>query len=117
MVPPRLLPLRVAIMLEPDDPDRLIEMADAAEAALIDLFDPATGGFDKQGWPLGRLPVPGDVAAALEPVSGLGTVSDISLRRADRRPAEALPGSIPDDVLVRLDPNDIVAERRREAAA
>jgi hypothetical protein len=117
VVAPRLLPLRVTMTLEPDDPDRLIEMADAVEAALVALFDPAAGGFDGQGWPIGRLPIPADVSAALEPVAGLGVVSDIALWRAGRGRAEPLPPSLPADMLVRLDPNEIVAERRREAAA
>ena len=117
LVPPRLLPLRVQLALDPDDPDRFVEMADAAEAALIDLFDPATGGFDRQGWPIGRLPTRSDIAAALEAVSIPGVASIVALLRADRKPAAALPASLPADVLVRLDPNDIVAERRREAAA
>jgi hypothetical protein len=117
VVAPRLLPLRVELELEPDDPDRFIEMADAVEAALVALFDPAAGGLDGQGWPLGRLPAPGDVHAALEPASRTGFVCSVALLRADRRPAAPLPAAIPSDVLVRLDLNDIVATRRAQVAA
>lgn len=114
---PRLLPLRVKLTLEPDDPEMYVEMAQAAEAHLGKLFDAATGGFDGQGWPIGRAPTPGDIAAALEPVSRFGVASVEALERADRRGAEAFPAAIPDDVLVRFEADDLVCERRREKAA
>jgi hypothetical protein len=117
IVAPRLLPLRVKLRLEPDDPDKYIEMADSAEAALVKLFDQAAGGFDGRGWPLGRAPVASDIAAALEPVGRFGAASIVTLERADRREPQAFPASIPPDVLVRLDPNDVVSERRAKEAA
>ena len=117
IVAPRLLPLRVKLMLEPDDPDEYIEMADAAEAALVTLFDQAAGGLDRRGWPLGRAPVASDIAAALEPLGRFGTVLIGTLERADRLEPKAFPPSIPPDVLVRLDPNDVVSERRAREAA
>jgi hypothetical protein len=117
IVAPRLLPLRVRLILEPDDPDKYIEMADSAEAALVRLFDQAAGGFDGRGWPLGRAPVASDIAAALEPVGRFGAASIGTLERADRLEPMAVPPSIPPDVLVRLDPNDVVSERRAKEAA
>jgi hypothetical protein len=117
IVGPRLLPLRVKLALEPDDPDRYIEMADLAETELVKLFDQAAGGFDGRGWPIGRAPVASDIAAALEPVGRFGTASIATLERADRREPLAFPTSIPSDVLVRLDPNEVVSERRAREAA
>ncbi|HEX8241783.1 MAG TPA: hypothetical protein VF574_18760 [Allosphingosinicella sp.] len=117
VVAPRLLPLRITLTLDPDDPDKYIEMADSAAVELVKLFDQAAGGFDGQGWPIGRAPVASDIAAALEPVGRFGMVSIDVLERADRREREAFPPSIPSDVLVRLDPTDIVCERRAEEVA
>lgn len=117
IVAPRLLPLRVKLTLEPDDPDKYVEMADSAEAELVKLFDPAAGGFDGQGWPLGRAPVASDIAAALEPVGRFGVASIDAIERADRREPKAFPPTIPPDVLVRLDPNDVVSERRAKETA
>lgn len=117
LVAPRLLPLRVKLVLEPDDPDKYIEMADSAEAELVKLFDQAAGGMDGQGWPIGRAPAESDIAAALEPLGRFGTVSIGALERGDRHEPEAFPASIPGDMLVRLDPNDVVSVRRAKEAA
>ena len=59
------------------------------------------------------------VAIALPGVAPfeLGVVCEVRLARADRLFAVPFPTSLPEDVLVRLDPADIAARRRREEAA
>ena len=119
VVAPRLLPLAVDLVLRPRTPDLFAEAAVQAKAALLALFDPATGNHDGKGWPMGRLPDAQDIAAALVPIEALALPESVTLERADKETAaeRALPESIPSDVLVRLDASDIALERAREAAA
>ena len=119
VVAPRLLPLAVDLVLRPRTPDLFAEAAVQAKAALIALFDPATGNHDGRGWPMGRLPDAQDIAAALVPIEALALPESVTLERADKEIAaeRALPESIPSDVLVRLDASDIALERAQEQAA
>jgi hypothetical protein len=117
VIAPRLLPLRVTLTLAPDDPGRFIELADAARSALVALFDPATGGLDRQGWRIGRAPAASDLAAALDPLAERGSVSIGALMRGDRSEPTIFPSTVPSDVLVRLDPSDIDCKRREDITA
>ena len=119
VVGPRLLPIAIELVLQPRSPDSFAEAAEQAKQLLVALFDPATGNHDGQGWPLGRVPDGQDIAAALTPIEALALPVQVTLRRADRDVAaeRKLPGEIPSDVLIRLDPNAIAFERSQEAAA
>ncbi|WP_372412153.1 hypothetical protein [Streptomyces luteireticuli] len=68
-------PVKVTADLITDIPARgYPQLRDRIRATLIDALHPATGGPHHNGWPLLRLPTPGDIAAAL------GTVPTIRLR-------------------------------------
>lgn len=118
LVGPRLLPLAVGLTMVPRAPDLFAEAAVQASACLAAWFDPATGNHDGRGWPLGKLPEPQDVAAALAPVAPLAFPVGVTLQRADKETAadRTLPDRIPSDVLVRIDPAAITFERAEEAA-
>ena len=119
VVRPRNLELGVEIDLEPPRADRFSDAATLAVEAVTALFDPAAGGHDGKGWPLGRLPDESDVAAALVGIEDLATPARIALFRIDKRTGSrsGLPETLPSDVMVRLDPASLVVERAAEAAA
>jgi predicted phage baseplate assembly protein len=115
---PRLLPLRVGASIAPDAPSGFADIAVAATTALAAHFDAAAGGLDQRGWPIGLLPRPDDIAAALDPpLAGRALLGDIAVGRAGDRAGEPMPTTIPADVLVRVDAADIRIERQREPAA
>jgi hypothetical protein len=118
LIRPRLLPVAVDLVLIPRSPNLFAEAAVQAAARLPAWFDPATGGRDGRGWPLGALPGRQDIAAALAPIAHLAFPLDVTLARADRETAESriLPGRIPSDVLVRIDESAIGFERAEDAA-
>lgn len=118
LVGPRLLPLAVDVTLVPRWPETFAEAAVQAAALLPAWFDPATGGREKRGWPLGALPSRQDIAAALAPIAPLAFPLDVKIARADRETARArvLPEAVPPDVLVRIDPAAIAFERAEDAA-
>ncbi|RKT13291.1 putative phage baseplate assembly protein [Paraburkholderia sp. RAU2J] len=62
---PALVRFRVSILLRVATLDIAGTVADRAQAAVKDLFDPATGGFDQNGWPIGVGPSEDDVGACL----------------------------------------------------
>jgi hypothetical protein len=118
LVGPRLLPLAIELVLVPRAPNLFAEAAVQAAALLSAWFDPATGGRDKNGWPLGALPGRQDIAPALTPIAPLAFPLDVKLVRADRETAASriLPETIPSDVLVRIDESAISVERAEDAA-
>jgi len=114
---PRYLPVGAEILLEPARADLFAEGAERAAAAIGALFDPAAGGHDGKGWPLGRLPDSSDIAAVLGAIESFVLPTKITLFRVDRQSGNRseLPESIPSDVLVRLDPASLTFERATEA--
>ncbi|MFP3643368.1 baseplate J/gp47 family protein [Paraburkholderia sp. SIMBA_054] len=62
---PTLVRFRVSILLRVATLDIAGTVADRVQAAVKDLFDPATGGFDQNGWPIGVGPSEDDVGACL----------------------------------------------------
>jgi hypothetical protein len=114
-VAPVALPIGIELTLEPDQPDEFPGLAERARLALTRLFDPATGGFDGAGWPMGVLPGPDDVSAALDAISDEAEIGPIALSRVDGEQAEPLPGRIPEHLLVTLAVTDVRVERAWEA--
>lgn len=119
VVGPRILLLGLAIKLAPRTADIFADATIQATACITSFFDAAIGGHDGRGWPIGRLPVAQDIAAALMPMADLAFATDISLRRADRPMGldDQLPASIPKDVLVQLDLAALLFERASEVVA
>jgi hypothetical protein len=75
--PPVLRPLAVdaALTVESLDIGGIVDAA--ARAALERLLDPAIGGVDGAGWPLGALPGEADVMAVLDGIDGLVGVTSL----------------------------------------
>jgi Baseplate J-like protein len=116
---PRLLPISVALALQPHQADMLAEAEVQARACLLEFFDAATGNHDHRGWPMGRIPNVQDIAAALDQLSTLAVIATVPVLRRVDTPVAAqskLPASVPSDVLIRLSVADIHIERVREAA-
>lgn len=100
---PRPRALRVALRLSVADLDDAGRVAGAARAALAALFDPALGGVDGRGWPLGALPRDDDVAYALADVADLESIDEIGLAFVDALgQPQAWPGRLPADALAVL---------------
>jgi hypothetical protein len=76
---PRLV--RVLLTLELDVPsiDVSGQVAQDTIQAIQNLFDPATGGFDQQGWSLGVLHNETDIAAALDDITDLLAIDSLAL--------------------------------------
>jgi hypothetical protein len=76
---------------------------------IVNLLDPATGGLDQQGWPLGTLPTETDIAAALIGTPNLEAVESVTISASfnnsvvqTARP-EDLPIVSPEDIQVEFD--------------
>lgn len=78
-VPPRLVQVQVTLSLDIEDVSLSGGVDLAATSAILALFDPATGGFDAQGWPLGVLPTETDIAGALADVPNLLAIEALTL--------------------------------------
>ena len=79
---PTYVPIRVAVsILAPGD--RVAEVEHEAEATLVALLHPTTGGPDGAGWPFGRAIRPSDIVLALAEVDGIDRVTDVAVTRVD----------------------------------
>jgi hypothetical protein len=98
----RSMALSVALTVESLDVGGTIDTA--ARAALGRLFDPATGGVDGAGWPLGAMPTAADVMAVLVGVDGLVEVTSLTFFDVDDAGAETTPmrGFAADELAVLL---------------
>jgi hypothetical protein len=98
---PDLLALSVSLRLLIDKVEHSGSVCADAEGRVRALLDPATGGLDGVGWPLGRLPSDDDIAAAIADMPHLAEVREVSLRAVS--PDGAL-GAVPE----RLSPTQLV---------
>ena len=57
--------------------DHAGELSDVVKQRLDGLFDPATGGPDQDGWPLGTSVSEEDIALALNDAPHLGSILDV----------------------------------------
>lgn len=100
---PRLRVLEVALKVGLTTLDGSGALADSIVDRVTALFDPVTGGFDRNGWPLGTLPVADDVSAAVIDLPGVAQIDAVALQeaRADGS-REPLVRALAQDELVRL---------------
>ncbi|SAK99728.1 hypothetical protein [Caballeronia ptereochthonis] len=77
VIGPRLVSFRVVLTVRIDMLDVAGRVAGVASERMRALFDPATGGADGYGWPLGAVPDADDVAAALVDIDGLSGIATI----------------------------------------
>jgi hypothetical protein len=108
-VPPRLVSMQMQLMLT----IRSVEFSGSVDQdvtdRIVNLLDPATGGLDQQGWPLGTLPTETDIAAALIGTPNLEAVESVTISASfnnsvvqTARP-EDLPIVSPEDIQVQFD--------------
>ena len=100
---PAVRRLRVDLELRVATLDHAGAVAQEVKKRLTGLFDPATGGVDKDGWALGENPTEGDVALALIDTPRLDSIGGVSLREDQRDGREgAWPETIKSNELVML---------------
>jgi hypothetical protein len=81
--PPVLRPLALTAALTVESLDVGGTVDAAARSALEQLLDPATGGVDGGGWPLGTMPGEADVMAVLVGIDGLFGVTSLVFSDVD----------------------------------
>jgi hypothetical protein len=81
--PPVLRPLALTAALTVESLDVGGTVDAAARSALEKLLDPATGGVDDGGWPLGRMPGEADVMAVLVGIDSLVGVTSLVFSDVD----------------------------------
>jgi hypothetical protein len=100
---PAVRRLRVELELRVATLDDAGAVAQEVKKRLAGLFDPATGGVDKDGWALGESPTEGDVALALLDTPRLDSIGGVSLREHQRDGREGVwPETIKSNELVML---------------
>ncbi|MGW8954808.1 baseplate J/gp47 family protein [Streptomyces sp. NPDC055709] len=77
--------LRITVTLTTDTPPPHALLREQVRAALVAAFHPITGGRSLTGWPLGRLPVSGDVITALARFPGTRVIGDPVVEDLDAR--------------------------------
>jgi hypothetical protein len=97
IVEPRLVEVRVSLMLTIDSIEHSGEVARDAKQQITDLLDPTSGRLDKTGWRLGDLPTDADIAAKLDGADHLEEINRVEI-------VTAIDGK----ALVALQPVDLV---------
>jgi hypothetical protein len=116
LVAPELIPLRVRLQLTIDAIEHSGSVAAAASAALQQLLDPALGGLDGRGWPVGEVPSDADLAAVLIGLPHLESIDDCRLVQVeDEAPIGRTLG--PSQLLHLIDDGVVVACRVEQAEA
>lgn len=80
---PQVVRLDVAVEIEVADLAAAAAVAEAVKAAVAALLDPATGGVEGRGWPLGAMPGETDVAAIVERLPKVEALLAVEIARAD----------------------------------
>jgi hypothetical protein len=98
---PALRTLRVDLTLVVADLNHVGRLGDAVKTAIATLFDPATGGRDGSGWPLGVAPREDDIARALDGTALLEGIDAIGFRQIAADGSEG-------DLITPLKPNELI---------
>ena len=108
---PRIVEIRVNLELTIVSIGDSGSVAKDARERISALLDPALGGWDGAGWPLGEFPAEADIAAKLDGITGLEEADRIEVVRADGGANAFGPGD-----LVRLAPEGVVIDFRTAGA-
>jgi hypothetical protein len=116
IVQPRLVKTRIDLTLTV----RSIEFSGAVDLEatqhIVALLDPATGGLDGHGWPLGLQPAEADIAAALTGIPNLEAIESIKITPAyngvavQRTRPEDLPDVSAEDIVIKFTLADVEVE-------
>jgi hypothetical protein len=79
---PKVRRLQLELALRVETLDHAGELGEFVKAQLKRLFDTATGGIDKDGWPLGLNPTEDDIAFALIDAPHLESIADVKRRES-----------------------------------
>src|SRR5262249_28289305 len=77
VVPPVQVPLRISAAVTVARIEASGVVAKEVVQRILELLDPAVGGFDGSGWPFGQLPGETDIAAAISGTSDLDGIDAI----------------------------------------
>ncbi|MEK6261449.1 MAG: hypothetical protein AABP62_22855 [Planctomycetota bacterium] len=77
---PEIRKLRIELTLRVETLDHTGQLSASVKKRLVDYFDTATGGADKDGWPLGAIPSEDDIAFAISDAPFLEAIEDVKLR-------------------------------------
>ncbi len=108
---PTLRRLRVDLRLRVASLDVAGAVGRHARQQIIALFDPATGGVDQAGWPLGENPTEADIALALADVPHLEGIAAVALcEMVDNDAERPWPASLKRTELPRLEEDGVRIE-------
>lgn len=80
---PQVHVLQIELALRVESLDHAGELGEFVSAHVERFFDTATGGIDKDGWPLGVNPTEDDIAFALIDAPHLESIGSVKLREID----------------------------------
>jgi predicted phage baseplate assembly protein len=111
VVPPEVVTIRVRLSLTIASIEQSGYITKDVRRRIEDLLDPASGGLDETGWPLGSVPTETDIAAALlggTPIDGLEEVDAVEVW-VERAPdtLERAPDRLRSTALAVLAPNGV----------
>jgi hypothetical protein len=111
VVPPVIVPIRIDLSLTLSDATLIGTVSQNAIAAVRQLLDPGSGGFDSQGWPLGQLLDEADIAAALAGVADIDGVDSITIDSVDSEGvSQPLPATLDGTRLLQLAPDGVTVD-------
>jgi hypothetical protein len=100
---PKVRQLQIELALRVETLDHAGELGEFVEQRLKNLFDTATGGIDKDGWPLGLNPTEDDIAYALIDAPHLESIGNVKLREiAGEGDVRAWPETVKETEIVML---------------
>ena len=110
---PDLLPIRLRVAVTIAAIEFSGQVARDIRRRLLHLLDPATGGLEGVGWPLGALPPLDELAATLDGIDYVEELLDVRCEalQADGT-TRALPRAAASRQLVQLTPDDVVVDTR-----
>jgi hypothetical protein len=112
-LPPRLVNIQVWLTLTVRSIEFSGEVDQWATKRIVSLLDPATGGLDNQGWPLGLLPTESDIAAAVDDIPNLEAIEGVTIMATFNSAAvqivrpEDLPVTSPEDIRIEFQIADV----------
>ena len=100
---PKVRRLQIELELRIETLDHAGELGEFVKQQLRSIFDTATGGVDKDGWPLGLNPSEDDIAYALIDAPHLESIGNVKLREiVGDDEARPWPGTVKETEIVML---------------
>jgi hypothetical protein len=103
----QLVHARVDVNVVVDDLRNAGRVSDGCVERIKTLLDPAAGGWDGVGWPLGAVPTEADIAGRLDGLEHVEELGDIQIVRVEDGTESALPAALRAQQLVALLPDGV----------